>query len=205
MIPVAPKPEPSNFDSAVRKPGAKWLKKKQLSLVSPLPPKTKVPPHWRKCLDDLHTAYDGVCAYLCIFVERVTGGVSADHFVAKSQLAGQTYEWANYRLACTTMNARKRDYTTVLDPFQVTLGSFRLELITGRIFANPSLVTAAKAAVDETIRVLGLDDATCREMRVRRFDDYIAARGSTRNAALEAQLKKYSPLLWHEAARQGVL
>ena len=165
----------------------------------------ELPPYWRACLSDLHAAYGGVCAYLCVFIERCTGGSSVDHYVAKSRNAGLVYEWTNYRLACTTMNSRKRDYATVLDPFKMLSGTFHLELVTGRIYPNPKLPTSARTRAQQTIDRLGLDDGACREIRARRFSDYVETRRSSRNSAVEAQFKRYSPFLAAEAQRQGVL
>lgn len=155
---------------------------------------------WRgDCLTALHRAYGGVCAYLCVFVERCTGGMSVDHFVAKSALAGLAYEWSNYRLACTTINSRKRDFDDVLDPFELEPNGFHLELTTGRIFPNPGLESAPMARVVQTIERLGLDDPLCREMRVRWFDEYL-------NCPLPQEyLRQKSPLVWIEAKRQGLL
>lgn len=116
VIPVRPADAPPDFDARVRQPGLRWLEAHGISLDTRLEPGTKIHPYWRECLDDLHTSYDGICAYLCVFVERCTGGASTDHFVAKSTMAGLAYEWSNYRLACATMNARKRDFEGMLDP-----------------------------------------------------------------------------------------
>ncbi len=116
MIHVMPQPEPEEFDAKVRQKGLNYLRDNDLSLDQPLPPETRIPAYWRDCLDQLHVSYAGVCAYLAVFVERVTGVGSVDHFIAKSALAGRAYEWGNYRLACAIMNSRKRDYDDVLDP-----------------------------------------------------------------------------------------
>jgi uncharacterized protein (TIGR02646 family) len=206
MIPVAFQPEPASFDAKVRKPGLRWLKANQIPLKNKLPPKTTLKPVWRASLDDLHTAYGGICAYLCIFIERCTGGSSVDHYVAKSQIAGRAYDWDNYRLACTTMNARKRDYATVLDPFLLTPDTFHLELVTGRIFPNPARPSAEQTKARQTIDRLGLDDGACREMRARRFGEYLELRGSHKDpAVVENWLLRYSPFIHAEAERQGSL
>ncbi|MDQ3265691.1 MAG: hypothetical protein M3Y59_18875 [Myxococcota bacterium] len=205
MIPVSPQPEPASFAKDVRTPGTKWLIAKGLHSSAPLRPKTKAPPHWRECLKDLHRSYGGVCAYLAIYLERCTGGVSVDHFVAKSKRGDQTYEWANYRLACTTMNARKRDFSSVLDPFTLAPGTFRLELVTGRIYADPSLSGPQKTSAEVTIKRLGLDDAGNREMRARRFTEYLELRGTAPTTALREQLRRYCPFIHSEASRQGLL
>lgn len=205
MIPVRAQPEPPHFDAYVRQPGLAWLNGAGIALSRRIPPKTMVPPLWRLALDDLHARYQGVCAYLCVFVERCTGGVSVDHYVAKSRAAGQAFEWANYRLACTTMNSRKRDYSTVLDPFTLAPDTFFLELITGRIYPNPAISVAQRRAARVTIRRLGLDGGLCREMRARRYSDYLTLRGRRRSRAAEANLRRYAPFLWYEADRQGLL
>ncbi|NJL27279.1 MAG: hypothetical protein HC897_04990 [Thermoanaerobaculia bacterium] len=205
MIPVSPQPEPANFHDVVRTPGLRWLKENKIDLERPIPPQKKLPPRWRHCLADLHLAYGGICAYLCVFIERCTGGSSVDHFIAKSQQPGLAYEWSNYRLACTTMNARKRDYSTVLDPFQLEPETFFLELVTGRIYPNPQLPAEYREQAQLTIERLRLDDATCREMRRQNFTHYVELRGPARNAQVETWLEHKYPFLWYEANRQGLL
>ncbi len=200
MIPVQPQPEPDFFEAEVRAKGLAHLKDKGYALDQPLPAKAEIASYWRgDCLTALHRAYGGVCAYLCVFVERCTGGMSVDHFIAKSALAGLAYEWSNYRLACSTMNSRKREFDDVLDPFDLSPDWFHLDLTTGRIFPNPDLEDANHARVTQTIKRLGLDDPLCREMRVRWFDEYL------REPLPNDYLRKKSPFVWAEANRQGLL
>ena len=200
MIPVQPQPEPGFFDAEVRAKGLAHLKAKGYALDQPLPAGATIEPHWRgDCLTALHQAYGGVCAYLCVFVERITGGMSVDHFIAKSALAGLSYEWSNYRLACSVMNSRKRDFDDVLDPFALEPDWFRLDLTCGRIFPNPELEPAQTALVTQTISRLGLDDPLCRELRVRWFDEYLT------EPLPESYLRRKSPFVWAEAQRQGLL
>lgn len=199
MIHVTAQPEPATFDAEVRRKGLTWLRKKQIALDQPLPPKKTIEPYWRHCLGDMHTAYDGCCAYLAIFFERVTGGGSVDHFVAKSQRADLAYEWSNYRLACSRMNSRKRDYDDVLDPFEVEDGWFHLELVSGRVFPNPDLQPSRRDAVQATIDRLGLDDPGNREVRARHFQNWF------QKDYPENYLRSYSPFVWYEARRQGLL
>ena len=119
--------------------------------------------------------------------------------IAKSANAGLAYEWDNYRLACSTMNSRKRDYNDVLDPFLLAPDLFRLQLSTGHIYANPTLDAAPMRIVEETIERLGLDDPQCREMRARWYQDYLEHQ-------LPADyLKNKAPFIWVEANRQGLL
>lgn len=200
MIPVQPQPEPGFFDAEVRAKGLAHLKAKGYALDQPLPAGATIEPHWRgDCLTALHQAYGGVCAYLCVFVERITGGMSVDHFIAKSALAGLAYEWSNYRLACSVMNSRKRDFDDVLDPFELEPDWFRLDLTCGRIFPSPELEPAQTALVTQTISRLGLDDPLCRELRVRWFDEYLT------EPLPESYLRRKSPFVWAEAQRQGLL
>lgn len=205
MIPVAPREAPPSFEERVRRPGMRWLEEQGIPLGTRLDPGTKIHPYWRECLDELHTRYGGVCAYLCVFVERCTGGACTDHFIAKSRTAGLAYEWSNYRLACATMNARKRDFEDVLDPFELAPDTFGLELVTGRIYPNPERPEPERRVAQSTIDRLSLDDAGCRKMRGRRFFDYVVARGPKPNPVLEDQLRRYSPFIWSEAKRQGLL
>lgn len=199
MIHVTAQPEPASFNVEVRQKGLAWLRKKNIALDQPLPPKTTIEPYWRHCLDDMHASYNGCCAYLAVFFERVNGGGSVDHFIAKSQRADLAYEWSNYRLACSRMNSRKREYDDVLDPFEVQDGWFRLEPVSGKVFPNPELPDEQQQAVKATIERLGLDDAGHREMRARHYQEY-------RQGLYTGEfLKKRSPFVWMEANRQGLL
>lgn len=199
MIPVKPQTEPAAFDGKVRQPGLTWLNGQGIDLTRPLPLGTKPKPYWRICLDDLHERYDGVCAYLAIYIERASGAASADHFVAKSALAGQIYEWDNYRLACLAMNARKRAFDDVLDPFTLPPDVFRLELVSGRIFVDSSITGQLAMEAETTIKRLKLDSAINRNTRGRHYQEYIQVH------TCEAHLRKMSPFVWYEAQRQGLL
>ena len=204
MIPVRPQTPPKNFDAKVRVPGLAWLATNNIPLAGKIPKGTKLPPHWRSVLPALHKKYDGVCAYLCVFDHRETGGVSTDHYVAKSRAAGQAYEWSNYRLACTAMNTKKRDYATVVDPFTLPGDSYRLDLVTGKMFPNPALPEATQRVLRVSMRRLGLDRPN-RAMRAKYVGEYIAMRGPAPNPAVEDHLKRHAPFVWYEAQRQGLL
>lgn len=200
MIPVAAQPESASFDVDVRQKGLAYLINTYgFPLNRPLPPKAEIPSHWRACLTDLHEAYGGICAYIGVFFERVMGGGSVDHFIAKSTHAGSAYEWSNYRLACSTMNSRKREYSDVLDPFFLAPDLFRLQLSTGHIYPNTDLQAVPMRLVEETIERLGLDDPQCRELRARWYQDYLE------HELPSDYLKQKSPFVWHEANRQGLL
>ncbi len=199
MIPVRLQPEPARFHALVRQKGLRWLKMHNIPLDRRLPVGTQIKPCWRACLNDLHTAYAGVCAYLCVYIEREVGGATVDHYVAKSRRADLAYEWDNYRLASARMNSRKRDYSTVLDPFTLKADTFRLELVTGRVYANPDLKKVRFDRAKKTIERLGLDSSGFRMMRVRHYFNY-REKGYPAGYLLE-----YSPFVYVEAKRQGLL
>lgn len=199
MIPVSLAPEPSKFDATVRQPGHAWLAAHKIPRTRKLALGTELKPYWRDCLDDLHVSYAGVCAYACVFVERMTGGISTDHYVAKSRRAGLAYEWNNFRLACATMNGRKSDFSTILDPIGLAVETFWLELVTGRIYPRPSLAAAARGRAELTLETLKLDDDGWRETRARHYEEY------RRHEYDERFLRKRSPFVWYEARRQNAL
>lgn len=198
MIRVSKAPEPADFDAKVRQKGLKYLASKGITLHAPLPPRTHIHPFWRDCFDDLYEGYNGICAYLSIRFERVTG-TSTDHYIPKSASPALAYEWSNYRLACLAMNAKKGTSQSVLDPFKVTNGWFRLELLTGGIYPDLELNPDLKAPVIDTIELLGLDKPASRKIRARHFQQYIE------NHISQAFLQCYSPFVYMEANRQGLL
>jgi hypothetical protein len=201
MIYVVPQPEPAEFDARVRQRGRTWLQERGWLRPQPLPAGAgkELPPYWRDCLSDLHAQYAGICAYLCVYIERVTGGATVDHFVAKSPRPDLAYEWDNYRLACSIMNSRKRDYSKVLDPFELQNGWFRLELVSGSIYPSPELEGRQQEQVAVTIERLGLDDEGNRELRSRHFQEFMEDQYTAEF------LRKRSPFVYREALRQGLL
>src|SRR5690554_6264660 len=159
MIPVIPQPEPALFDKKVRQPGLAWLAKNDLDPKQPPPDPSKLPAYWSKTNEDLWRAYSGVCAYLSIYFEWVTGASSTDHFIAKSSDAGQAYEWGNYRLSCLGANRNKNKFDDVLDPFLIKPETFELNLANGQIQPGPLLSEDEKQAAQKTIDRLHLDSA----------------------------------------------
>jgi 5-methylcytosine-specific restriction endonuclease McrA len=214
LIRVEPQPEPERFDQDVRQPGRSAIAEltgKPLTLQRPGPrrrkiaerpediPPAKLPPFWRKCLPDLHRAYRGICSYVCVYIEPVTGAGTVDHMVPKSGAVKEAYEWSNYRLACALMNARKSDVPDVLDPFEIDDGWFELDLINFQIKPNPQLDAAIRQKVLTTIERLGLDKSACRRLQARYYFDYI-----DQHIDLE-YLDRYAPFLALELRRQDEL
>lgn len=198
MIPVTPQPEPNTFDQDVRQLGLAWLAANGVALNSPLPKKTKLPAYWSNSNQSLWNAYDGVCAYLAIYFEWVTGASSTDHFIAKSVLPGQAYEWSNYRLSCLGPNRNKNKFDDVLDPIGLAANTFELNLVSGEIRPRPGLNKNATALARKTIKRLKLHSTHHNQMRQRHFSQYLRHKD-------EQTLRQLSPFVWHEAQRQGLL
>ena len=212
MIPVTPAPEPPAFDRKVRQPGLRAIA--ELAGEQPDPPRTagrpckkiaasrdkipadKFPPYWRKVLDDLMESYHQICAYLCIRINRVTGASSVDHAIPKSMRWDQVYEWSNYRLACSLMNARKGAAVDVLDPFEVKEGWFALELVEFQVVPGNSLPDDVTGAVTDTIERLRLNDFYCCEARKEYAVNYWNGVFSFRH------LMQHAPFVARELQRQ---
>lgn len=184
MIRVELQPKPIDFDEKVRKHGMRALaelrgrpaekrsgpKREARSIIIA---GDDLPDYWTRCLEDLHLAYRGICAYSCLYIPRVVGSKTTDHFVAKaSGEPERAYEWSNYRLACGLMNSRKGT-RTIIDPFAIDGIWFHLDLSTMAIGPSPELATELRVRVEHTIAVLGLDDAECRKARGDWYQPYL--------------------------------
>lgn len=188
MIRVHPQPEPDDFDAKIRQPGIRALASGS----------EEFPPLWRDCSLHLWEAYRGVCAYLCILIHKGTALRSVDHFLAKSRRRDLIYEWSNYRLACSLMNLRKREFEDVLDPFEVEDGWFILEFSFLQILPHPDLDEATRARVQATIDRLKLNDNECLQARATYYEPF-------RRGLLQFEvLEEWSPFVAAELKRQGL-
>jgi hypothetical protein len=215
MMCFAPKPEPTNFPLEVRAPGQRALKELRGDKTAPKragrPRKavakikgSDLTDYWTRCLGDLRTAFDEVCAYACVWIDVATTFGSVDHFVPKDTNPDLAYEWSNFRYASQAMNTRKRDDLGICDPFLVRDGDFEHRSSpTFGMFPNPNRAgCVASARVQHTI-----NDARARQ----RTSDAAAARGglgsswpSTTNplAGWAMLMSKTCPLLAREYVRQ---
>jgi len=175
MMPVAKAKKPKIFDESVRKPGLRAIAE-MVGKVPPYPrksgaayqkiasrerdiPATKFPAYWTEALNDLMSSYGGICAYSCFRIHEVTGARSADHFAPKSQNWRSVYRWSNYRLCCSRLNSRKNDFGDVLDPFEIGLDWFELELVGFQIIPGAAAVAlGVQQEVTDTVTRLGLND-----------------------------------------------
>lgn len=201
MIPVQLQPEPADFDARVRQPGRDWLQTQGIALTAAPPDPSALPNHWSRSNEQLWQAYRGVCAYLAIYFEWVTGAASTDHFVAKSKLAGDAYEWDNYRLSALGPNRNKNKFDDVLDPIGLAPETFIIHFASGEIAVNhgryPVGTPYAEAAA-ATITRLKLDSPAHNRMRAGHFNDYLKGDCS------QAFLARKSPFVHDEVIRQGV-
>jgi hypothetical protein len=200
VIHVELQPEPEDFENRVREPGLRALE----SLIAEygsedLVPSERLPATWRACLPQLYERYGGICAYVCVMIERVTGARTTDHFVARSSDPRLAYEWSNFRLCCSLMNARKGAVAEVLDPCAVEDGWFELSLPGFGVRAAPDLLPALRQAVELTIARLGLDDWDCRDLRRKHFLYYQTGRVDLR------WLEYESPFVARELRRLDLL
>lgn len=213
MIPVAPKSEPATFAARVRQPGLRAIaemcgKKPPFKRTKGQPFKrianseseiraNEFPTYWTEALDDLMSAYGEICAYSCFRIHPVTGARSADHFAAKSRAWNRVYEWDNYRLCCSRMNARKNDFADIIDPFEIQPGWFQLELLGFQVVPAPELNDTTRLRVQQTIDRLGLNS-------FRRLREQDAERYWSGDVSLKV-LTSESPFVASELRRQGRL
>ena len=169
MIPVQLQPEPPHFFEKVQKPGQKFLKE------TPDPTKHwEKHEYWRKILKDLYVIYNRTCAYSCHWIPPDTGAKTVEHFKPKKMYPQEAYQWENYRLVCSTLNGRKKDFEDVLDPFIVQEGWFVLDFPLLEVRPGDGIPTLIAEKVKETISRLGLnDEGTCLQMRMSWLRDYI--------------------------------
>lgn len=223
MIHVERQPEPRppefDFDREVRQPGRSALSEltgqgpsvsrrgprigKKADRLEDLNPEVlRKYAYWTRALDALHKAYRGVCAYSCFYIEPLCGP-TVDHFVAIARTGlEEAYEWDNYRLACSLMNACKREFPDVLDPFKVDDGWFELDLNTLEVKPGSALPSDLQARINETIRRLHLNDRDCRLTRERYFNLYWKPDDPSRPMPLWF-FEKQAPFLARELRRQG--
>ena len=202
MIRVIPAPEPETFDEAVRQPGLRALDRladRHYAGSKAVIPAGDFPPYWRRSLNDLLESYHRICSYLCLYIPRGTGARSVDHMVARSLAWEHAYEWRNYRLACSLMNARKGDAVSVLDPFEVEDGWFALELVAFQVLPAHGLADQIAATVEDTITRLRLNDDECCGAREEYAEQY------WREAITIDHLKRHAPFVASELRRQNRL
>lgn len=198
LIPVTLVAEPHDFESKVRAPGAAFLK----TTPNPTNRQWRANDYWRKALGDIFNAYNGVCAYSASWTYRASQITrpqdgSVDHFIPKSAVSVQAYEWNNYRLCRSRLNMRKGDHRDVLDPFILVPGWFKLDFRTFFLIPNQTLPPDDRARVLATIERLQLNaDNDYVNERIRAIREYCLGKVTL------TQLDKHYPFLAIEIREQ---
>jgi hypothetical protein len=195
MIHVAPRPEPPDFDDEVRRPGKAAQAKDPQAL----------PDLWRKCLKQLWEAYEGVCAYLAVRIPPGVGAKTIDHLAPKKKNPDLAYEWVNYRLVCSLMNARKSHFEDVLDPFEIEDGWFVLELSSLEVLPHADLKPSLRSQVQSTIDRLKLNDSECIAARAEHYAAYIEHVRDPKLGIPFGQLRRWNPFVAMELLRQEIV
>ncbi len=196
MIRVDRKAAPRNFNAQVRLKGQRFLQE------NPRPTSKQWQSHryWREVMGELHEAYGGICAYSCHWIPYDTGADTVEHFLPKDLYPTKAYEWNNYRLVCATLNGRKGKYEDVLDPFRIQNGWFVIDFPSMQVKPNPSVASAKRQTIQNTIDRLGLnDEGTCLKSRVKWLKDYCSHDVSF------AYLRRHAPFIVSEIERQNLL
>lgn len=198
MIPVEPQPEPDVFDQLVRIPGKHFLRK--LSGSKPTYKQWKYQDHWKHIRFHLYKAYHGICAYSAHWIPCGSTVPNIDHFIPKSVEPELAYEWGNYRLAGSLVNALKRDWQDVLDPFTIEDNWFYLHFPSLMLHPNPELSSQLQQKIWATIDRLQLNDnQTFVEERSAWLEPYCRGKEDF------SVLKKNAPFIAYELERQNLV
>ena len=206
-------PEPEGFDSKVRRPGLAAISELVGEPSPPRPgprrvpvaqrrediPPSSFPPFWREAIDDMLVAYKRLCAYTSLYIYPATGSPTVDHLWPKSARWDRAYEWSNYRLACSLVNAYKGAAADVLDPFEIEDDWFGLEFVGYQVVARDGLGPEVLRRVEETIERLGLNSDRCCRERAEYGEGY-------RSSDLTlSHVERHAPFIAREIRRQGQL
>lgn len=162
-------------------------------------PSKVFPPYWRDVLPEMRKAYGGLCAYLAMYLEPATGSSSVDHVVPRSQGWKLVYEWSNYRLAASLINARKSDLELLLDPVSIDDGLFAMDFAIMEVAPGSGATGDMRRKVKDTIITLGINLKDCVDQRTEYFDDYKSGDISL------TYLTRRAPFIASELRRQGQL
>ena len=190
MIPVSPQKEPISFDRNVRKPGAAFLQARP----NPTSEEFRKKNFWNRCLEDLQSAYNNICAYSACWIPS---DQTVDHFQPRSQFPALAYEWSNYRLACSKVNNAKANKIGILDPFTIQTGWFVLDCASFYVHPGTGLKKALVRQIEHTITALELNKKWLVNWRFNVARDY------SREIVTLTFLRDRYPFLASELLRQG--
>jgi hypothetical protein len=173
MIKVRAYPEPTDFDTKVRRRGKAFL----VSTPNPKNAQWRSKEFWMLSHDQLYELYGGICVYCASWTARknslrLAGNTSIDHFLPKSICPELAYEWSNFRLCRSQLNQRKDDSLDVVDPFAINSNWFQLDFFTFRIQPNPSASRIVRSRVESTLNRLSLNDENYVKERIAVIKQY---------------------------------
>jgi hypothetical protein len=196
MMHVDPAKEPSVFNDRVRIKGQKYL----ATVPNPTTKQWSSHDYWVGIKFELHAAYCGICHFGCHWIPQDNGAITVEHYKPKATYPADAYEWNNYRLMSGTLNGRKSHYEDVLDPFQITNGTFILEFPSLMLKPAPGLASPLRDAAVATIKRLKLnDEGTCIKARERFVKHYCKGNVDF------AYLKDDAPFIAFELDRQKLI
>ncbi len=147
MIRFESKPEPTDFDDCVRRPGLQWLKSHA--------PSEKPYPYWHSAKPDLAAAFDYLCGYSVMFEPVGT----VDHYLSIQNHRELAYEWHNYRFAAGWINSSKQNADQdIFDPFEVEDGWFEIILPSLQLTLSDMIPDTCRAKAAYTLERLHLRD-----------------------------------------------
>jgi hypothetical protein len=168
MIPVAnPIPEPTAFKARCRKRGNDWLANPKNA------GKTRgFPAYWIEFEEQLEAGFHARCGWWAMRIESGT----VDHFMSKAIPANRRliYEWSNYRHASGTVNSSKKNHDdSVLDPFEIQDGWFKVILPSMQLIRTPNIPANMRTKAGFTLTKLKLANGIkVRRNRKRWYEDY---------------------------------
>ncbi|OYW74058.1 MAG: hypothetical protein B7Z37_19290 [Verrucomicrobia bacterium 12-59-8] len=186
MIPVSnPIAEPQGFDDQCRRPGLKWLRGNRNS--------QRFPAHWTRFQPALAEAFKDRCGWWAM---RIADG-DVDHYLSKKNHRRRAYQWKNYRYIAGTVNSSKGNHDeAILDPFQVGVDWFEIDLPSMQLKPTANVPPNLKAKVQFTLKQLKLvNGLKVRRNRKRWYEDYKKHLADPGKGISIGALEEYAPLI----------
>jgi hypothetical protein len=177
VIPVAPVPEPADFDERARKPGIAWL--------ADHPGAARPRDLWSPFRAALAEGFAHRCGYTAMHIPDGT----VDHHQSYRTSPELSYEWSNYRYVAGFVNSAKKT-AVVLDPYMVQEGWFEVILPSLQLVMTDKVPAEHRALAEHTLKTLPIvhDERVLRQRR-RWLAMYEASEISL------AGLRKMAPLI----------
>jgi hypothetical protein len=154
MIPVAPVPEPPDFEARARRPGSTWR--------SENPGAIRPRDYWSPFKATLAEGFRHRCGYSAML--DLAGTI--DHFHSYKTHPHLAYEWSNYRYASHWINASKKA-GDVLDPHEIGEGWFEVLLPSLQLVMTDKVPLEHRERAARTLELLPLahDERVLRQRR----------------------------------------